>query len=303
MFITKVWAGIVIFTIIYLASQYLGFDPQGCEIAHYGGTPKCAFFGLKAPMGMYIASIMPMLLAWTPVAFLGFGPIVMSYSTGAVAGGVFGTLFFMWFRKRIVFWILLPLIIGGSVLYLVKMDNPQGLQTSRLPMWGMVLQDSFKYPLGYGLDAFRLPYKEGQVRYYKYWDNDTTVKAFLKNPETGEMFIPGEMPERFQPRVEQGKEVLNWWDHPHNEFLWLFWEVGIMGVISFIGLFICAWLRFWRSKKNVLIVASFASILAFLITGLTQFPLHLARVGHLLPILGAFFMVLTEEKENGSEVS
>jgi len=294
-FITKIFWVIMGYTCIYLGFQLLNLDIGKQVIQGYGVVPQCAFYGWKSPMGMYASYVMPILISMNWIGLICFFPIVYSFSSGAVLAGTVSIMFYTWFTKRILFWILLPILITGGILYLVKIDNPMGIQSSRLPMWRMVIQDSIQYPIGHGLDSFRSAFRSGQKRYFKHWDSDTTVRATLKDAGLQDYFIESEMPERFQQRISEGKTVLNWWDHPHNEFLWLFYEVGIFAVISLGLVFWFGWLRFWRSTRDKLTVAVTAGIISFFLTALTQFPLHLARTAYMLPILGAFFYILTEQ--------
>ena len=54
------------------------------------------------------------------------------------------------------------------------------------------------------------------------------------------------------------------------------------------------WIRFWTSTKNVETIALTSAIIIFGVFSMTQFPLHIARVGYLLPVLGGLFFISTE---------
>lgn len=337
--IFKVLIGMAVFAILYRGLQYLGYDLRRQFTANAEGvTPDCSFFGLKTAYGMYLAAILPLVYVWVePLlrfmavsgtklkitgkiavnvliigVFIGvigvlFTPITVSFSTGAMAGAVIATLFFFWFRKRIVVWILIiPLLIGAG-LFLVKMDNPQGMQMSRLNMWGKVVQDSWHAPLGHGLDSFRNPGKKIEqsvelVRYFKNAFNDRTIRTAKTYTITNIAMqdwrpidkISEDEVKEVAKRKEEGVPQLDFWDHPHNEYIWLFYELGFPGVLAFLFLLWAFWQRFWCSTKSIEAIAVTASIVAFGIFSITQFPLHLSRIGHLLPVLGAIFFITTE---------
>uniref|UniRef100_A0A6M3J4K8 Putative O-antigen ligase n=1 Tax=viral metagenome TaxID=1070528 RepID=A0A6M3J4K8_9ZZZZ len=327
--------------IIYKLFQELGWDMRRQLVTKQEGlVPDCSFFGFKAVLGMYLACAVPLILghSWTVVnrfvelngsrlkrvgivllniliAFLAVLTILIllvsvgvSYSTGAVAGAVVSVLFVLWFKKRVIFWCVLIPIIMGSVLFVTKLDNPMGMQKSRLVMWGKVIQDSFDEPLGHGLDSFRNPMtqideQKEVTRYFKHSFNDNTVrvaKTFIVTDvgvvdwRTIDTTSQDEQTE-FKERNKDGQPTLDFWDNPHNEFVWTFYELGYPGIIALGIAIILFCRRFWRSTKDVYAVCSTGAILAFGIFSLTQFGVHLARIGHLLPVLGAIFFVSTED--------
>ena len=325
--------------IIYRLFQEFGWDMRRQVISSAGGTPRCSFFGLKAVFGMYLACSLPLILchSWSLVfrfkEFTGgklkrsgiiilnisialctvitiailLSSVAISYSTGAVLASVIAVLFLLWFRKRILFWCVLIPVIVGSIFFVVKMDNPMGMQSSRYGMWGKVIQDSFDEPLGHGLDSFRNPMskiipKTEMTRYFKHAFNDNTLrvaKTFIITDvdvidwRTVDPISEDEQ-KTFIERKKEGKTVLDFWDHPHNEYIWIFYEMGYPGIIALGFMIIMFWRRFWYSTKDVYAVASTAGIIAFGIFCMTQFPLHLSRIGYLLPVLGAIFYVSTE---------
>ncbi len=182
-----------------------------------------------------------------------------------------------------------------------------GMQSSRYGMWGKVIQDSFDEPLGHGLDSFRNPMskiipKTEMTRYFKHAFNDNTLrvaKTFIITDvdvidwRTVDPISEDEQ-KTFIERKKEGKTVLDFWDHPHNEYIWIFYEMGYPGIIALGFMIIMFWRRFWYSTKDVYAVASTAGLIAFGIFCMTQFPLHLSRIGYLLPVLGAIFYVSTE---------
>ncbi len=299
-FIFNILKWVLLYSVLALLCQYLGWDFRGSTERYQGGLIDCSVFGIKAMMGCYFALILPIVLSsWLWIALL--VPVALSYSTGAYLAVGAGILFYLWYRRRKVFWIsLVPLLIVSS-LFIFKMDLPQGMYGSRLPMWKMVTQDVHGNVLGYGLDSFRNP-KEGNCKYYKHSYDDVSVRVF--NTKKGWIITPN-VDEKFlwwleyykEHGLKKGRAPIDEWDHPHSEYVWVFYELGYPGLIGFIVIFYLVWDRFRKSKKNELIVCLGGGILAFLVTNITQFPLHVARVGHLVPILFALFYIATEEDE------
>jgi hypothetical protein len=341
--IFKVMSYMLLLAIAYKGLQLVGYDLRRQLTRNaFGVTPDCSFLGLKAAMGMYFAALFPILLglswithnfgfleltrkvSWQNIGRLSLNigmvllalgtmglflvPLAVSYSTGAVAAGVVAIIFFLWFRKRVLFWFLIVPLIVGSVFFVVKMDNPMGMQKTRINMWGKVIQDAWTEPLGHGLDTFRNPSKQMDTaynlrRYYKHVFDDETVrvdKTYMVKQMAVEDWrvtdaVSADVSEKVKARADEGLPALNFWDHPHNEYVWLFYETGFPGMIVLGFMIVLFWRRFWGSTKSIEAVALTASIVAFGVFSLTQFPLHLARVGHLLPILGGLWYVATED--------
>jgi hypothetical protein len=296
-FIAKSLLFFAIFIVIYRLFQHFDFDMRGQYILNDGGVPECAFFGIKSSMGMYMATIIPVISIYSIFGFLFLPFVALSYSSGAVLASIVSTMVYFWYRLRKMFWIsLIPIIIGG--LFFIKyMDNPTGMQKTRIPMWGMVFQDSTKKFAGYGLDSFRDPKNSLSTKYFKHWNSNKTVRAYkiIEDNKFLGWNIAEEPPEEIKKRIATGKNPLDEWDHPHNEFLWVFYELGYLGValLGIVVFFVCQ--RFRQSYKDRMTVALFSSLVCYFIFSTTQFPLHLARLAYLLPIIGGFFYVSTEE--------
>jgi len=297
--IPKIFRGLVyitLFALVYLGLQYAGYDLRDQRVLNVpNAVPDCAFFGIKAAYGMYIAETIPVIACFNWIlAPLMLFPLALSYSTGAMLAGHSALMFFLWFRKRVLFWIFLVPTVLGTLFFIVKVDSPMGMYGTRIPMWGIVIQDIFRRPLGHGLDSFRNDSEIGAVRYFKYSFDNTTVRAVKK--EDGWM-LTKQVSQEFIDVASKGS-ALDWWDHPHNEFIWLGYETGFPGLIGLGYILWLMWQRFRKSTKNAYAVTSAGMILALLISSMTQFPFHLARIGHLVPIiLGIFYITTGDEGE------
>ena len=281
--------------VFYLALQFWNFDVRGFTLASQGTTPRCSFFALEAAFGAYLAMSIPLLLTLSWVAFLFFIPLIFSWSTGAYAGAVISTLFYLWYKRRLVFWRVLGPLIIIAACFVTFVDNPMGMQKTRIAMWKLVIQDSFRKPLvGHGLDSFRESKKEGDGKYLKPVMNDQCVKAIVTDKG---LFIKGAPSQEMVEKFKRDGKIFDFWDHPHNEIIWIFYETGVGGLILF-GFFIFQlWQRFIKSKMSKETVASAASIIAVLIYSQTQFPFHMARLAHIVPVILAIFYISTDESK------
>ena len=319
---------------ITLLCQYLGFDPRGTMLRNTnGGVPKCSFFGIRAFMGVYFALLIPMVLSiswinevevikqtktviimllramgillWVVITvLLYFVPVGLSLSSGALLGGVGACLFYLWFRRRMFFWIVAIPVIAGGVLFFLKIDEPMGMCKTRLDMWKLVIQDIHRRPIGYGLDSFRNNPNDGSLRYFKYAFNNKSIRGIKKGDD-----ILLQISKDGKPSEEELKAIKEWtkdgahrggfidfWDNPHNIYLSIWFETGYPGLILFFVLVYFLWQRFKLSMRNKETVALFGCFLIILLSGITQFPFHVARIGHIVPVLLGLFYISTSDE-------
>lgn len=227
-----------------------------------------------------------------------FVPVAVSISSGAYLGAVLAVLVFYWYRRRILFWLLIIPIFAGGVLFLVKFDNPMGMQKSRLHMWSLVVQDFHKRPVGWGLDSFRSNPNNGSLRYFKFSFNDTTQRA-IKEEEGFLIVNPPTEKEKeeitnYIKTHREGLSYLDFWGEPHNFYLSVLFEMGLPGLAGVFILLYFMWLRFRKSDYSVEAVACACVILVLLASGSTQFFHRVARTAHLIPFILACFYVATE---------
>ena len=198
-------------------------------------------------------------------------------------------MFFLWFRKRIFFWLVLITLIGTSIFGYNKIiktaENMNGLKM-RVNLWSIVIHDIAERPFGRGLDSFAKPVIEGQYRYY--WKNNTKeiVKILIKKDKT--LDIKGSL---------KYTEINNisFADHPHNEYLYLLFTVGVFSMIPLIFILYFIWRRFKFSRHDNFSVGFTSYFICIGIMCMTQFYFHLARVVHMFPIALAMFYIATED--------
>jgi len=299
--IKTVW-WIAIAAVIYFGFQLLGWDMRGFSLrATDGLTPKTSFFGIEMAFGGYLAFAMPLILRYSWLALLLFIPMVFSWSSGAVLGAIVGVMLYLWFKKRLAFWFVTPLIITVGILFVVKIDAPMGMMQTRLPMWRIAIQDAHKQVLfGYGPDSFREPKKDGDVRYLKKIINNESIRAI----RTGDHYvIPDKISKELDRKIQETGKGFDWWDNPHNLIITLFYEFGFPSLLgAFIFLYFL-WQRFIKSKMSRDTAAVFASLAVVLVFSQTQFPFHMARLAHLPPVLLGLFYISTDETKRTDDNS
>jgi len=280
---------VYIFNLIFVVFQLLRSDPLFTSETQgfYFGDPV-GIFGLKAFMGMYVALCTPIILMWK--GFFKYLVLAVSCwliylsqcSVGAIAL-LTSILWHTWFHSKRLF---IALTLIGSLIcgaYVYK-DSKMNFMSDRWDVWKVSMQDAVIHPiLGCGLDSFRNMSKTKPFMYFK---NTITNKSerFHYHQDTNRIVAP----EGFA----KPDQACDPWDHPHNEYVSIFYEFGI---IPFIILGMLVWdMRRRFDKFTEMNVAMIGCFIAFAVFSIGQFPFHVARIGYLAPILLAIYFKLTE---------
>lgn len=278
--------------ILWIFLQYIHFDLIYFDTDKFYNTDHVGMLGLKAFMGLFFALAIPFVARFsiwaTPILFI---PVYLSDCSSAMIGGICGLLFSVWFQSKKAFIALLVLLsIGGS--FYVAHDSKMNMFTDRFSVWKVSLRDAFKHPvMGWGLDSFRNVGTMKPFLYFKNYRNNesraVSVEAMKIHYETGKFPPIGDF-------LKEGDNIVPW-DNPHNEYVQLFYEFGAFGVILFILLGLDIKKRFSDENNLIALVGFFIVIL---VASIGQFPMHMARIGYLVPIVLGIYYKLTDENEN-----
>jgi O-antigen ligase len=75
------------------------------------------------------------------------------------------------------------------------------------------------------------------------------------------------------------------WDKAHNDYLQMILELGLIGFGLFTAFVVSKFREFFKSDKTKLQVCIMASIVAYLVSGISLFPMHLAQISFYAIIL------------------
>ena len=303
----------------YSLVQALGYDIVGF---HMRGQPTyrvpepCALFALPAHYGIYGALAMMVFACFHPVlAVVFFGALFVSKASGVWVAASIGYIVLLWFRRKEVRfkfpfiwirkkkrffyirnWVYVPvvyfmvlLMFTGAWFFVMKYDKPMGMFKTRPGAWKLIINDAMKHPVtGRGLDAFRL----GGVKYIMHPDKQNTRRAIR---QTNGMFLIEYDNDNVLDRLEQRTtKRYDTWDDPHNEYISLIYHFGLSGLVL-LGFLL--WAMKERLKK-VVMTKELATLTCMVITlglcSMTHFPMHVARIAHIAPVLLGLFMVWTE---------
>lgn len=274
-------------------------------------TEPSGFFGLPAFLGNYIGAVLPicMSLTWALVPFVLVG-LFFSKSSFSIVAALVGFMFLMFFKGRK--WFIASLVISSLLcgVYIVKYDMPSGQFERRIKAWGQIENKAWdKQFFGHGLGSL----KDNLLIEIKPTDNfffgndmdvlkKTLVVETYKNDKIDlSRYINNEFEKHSITQIDHEMERhgmgLEIWSEAHNEYLQLFFELGLIGLFLILG-FIYDLLRRafkYGSKDTAPLVASF---LAILVISFGHFPFHLARTAGPLIVLIALLegSVLSRKK-------
>ena len=281
--------------LIYMVMQGFGGELLFREVsAPTGYQPyMLGFMCLKAIMAMFFAMAIPFVAFKYPVVALGlFVPIYISDCSAAMGGAIVAYLWQIWHISKKWFFILLTLMSIGGVIYAAH-DSKMGMFTDRMNLWKVVLRDAVQRPIiGWGPDSFRCvtPYK--QFMYFK--NNRTLDSSQIDVRDTIEYTHTGKYDMGKYGSFMQDSDTLDPWDNPHNEYVQLFYEFGVLGLIILGFMVYDIKKRFTATKPYLIPLSGFLISVAIMSIG--QFPFHLARVGFYIPIFIACYYKLSEKE-------
>jgi O-antigen ligase len=145
-----------------------------------------------------------------------------------------------------------------------------------------------------------ITHTESFVERANLWHN--TWQMIKENPVTGvgaanwQIHFPKYGIERFYEMNYTISEGLTTFQRPHNDFLWVWSETGIAGVLIYVGIFICSMLYAFRlmgQKENAaerfIYATFFLQLSSYTIISLVDFPLE--RIEHPVVIISSMAFV------------
>lgn len=322
------WAfyGVLLLSCFWIALQANQIDPlftnanQAPHISRFI-SDYSGFFNLPQIMGNYVAAVMPFAFVLNPL-LAGFSIIALgcSKSSFAVIAALMASLFFYWFRKRIVFWIILLIFGSAGTFWILKFDLPTGQFERRLNIWGTLLNQSFhKQFLGHGIGAYNSQYvfveAEATGKTMMVQNNAELLKFLIL--EAGKIPSPkkenvlniltkidpnqGIDLNKLNDLLKQQLFAFQVWAEAHNEFLQAFFEFGLFGVCIIFGYFLNLFRRFFYLdlQKEKIALGLAASTVAIFIVSAAHFPFHIARIaGPYLVILALFETMILRYETN-----
>lgn len=295
--IFKAVAFLVGLNALFIGLQKLGYDPMFVHNEFKTlNVDLVGIMGIKAVSGVFTAISLPivMSLAWWAVLPM-LAMLFLSECSSAVAASIAVLLCFVFKKSKKLFLItIIPLLIAGG-LY-IKHDAKANMMTDRVNLWHIATRDAISRPfVGMGLDSFR---NIGSIKPFMYFkDTRNNACVPLKYDKEQNIWIPPKGTDT-TPRAD-GVPIFNPWDNPHNEFVGLVYEFGVIGLLIFIALLwdISKRLKYCIDDKIIFTIG--LSFLAYLICSIGQFPFHLARTAHISIVLLACFYKITDNEMNG----
>lgn len=297
-----IWVGVA--SIYWMSLQLYGIDPiyvgqngAGQLLEGQQFNDPVGLFGIKMANGIFLSLVGACLCALNIflVPFL-LVPIFLCLSSVAVLSFLTAILFYTYHLHRRAFvWILaISLVAGAAYLVIDQKKDPKSF-SSRFAVWHSAVKFSLKNPLGYGPDSYR---NTNRVKDFVFGGDEEGRHAIIRTISPTEADF-----KYYDPNyavMENGfkdtkPKNVQFWDNPHNEYIQLLIEYGFFGLILLIGLIREMVYRFRFATPDKELVLITACLLVYAVASITQFPMHLARLGCLFPILLGAFYARTDE--------
>lgn len=313
------WAliGLLGFNVFWAILQMYHVDPLFMMVDYKNQsviTEWAAFFSLPAFFGNFAAVLAPLCLyVFPPTALLVIPVIIWSKSSFSILALFVGVLFFLWFRKRILFWITLIILGTLSTVYVIKYDAPSGQFGKRLVVWNLIIRESLRTQFfGHGVGSYNNSYvfieaePSGNTAMVQ---TNMDYLAFISSEAARTANVPVleymngikntfNRAELIEVCKKNGISIHAWGD-PHNEFLRVFFEQGLLGLFIVFGYISMLFKRFFSIKKPTReLVALMACFLSILVVSFAHFPFYVARLGGIFIVLMAFLELKLIEENN-----
>mgnify|MGYP001587423732 CR=1 FL=1 len=298
------WVGAL--NLFWMILQMNGIDPlyiaqDASGIPQLTATYKDAsgLFGIKMANAIFICLLMPILASinlWiVPLLLV---PLYYTRSSVACISILISMGFYIYhIHRKLFIWFIGISLVGGLAYAIYDFKDDPSTFKSRFPLWHAVTKYSLIRPiLGYGPDSFRNYTKQKDFLFYSDYDYNTALltqrdekTAYFKYYEMDN----GKMHDK-NDRKSFDKLTLNWWDNPHNEYFQMLFEYGFLGLFILGGFIRELTLRFKFAIKSKELIVLSSCLLVYAISGIGHFPIHLARLAFLFPILLGAFIAKTD---------
>jgi len=295
--IFKAVVALVALNILFTALQYFGYDPLFKNLKQgVMNVDLVGIMGIKAVSGVFNTVCLPIVMYfswWFAIPVLAC--IYFSEASCAILGVVAVLMFLIHKKSKKLFLILIiPILVAGG-LYLQK-DAKQNMITNRVNLWKASLKDALPHPfVGMGLDSFR---NIGAIKPFMYFSDtrDNSCVKMTYDLRNNTWIAPKGFDQT--PRTD-GVPLVDPWDNPHNEYVGLIYEFGVIGFLIIMALLMDIVKRFKYCSNDKVVVSMFASFIAYAVVSVGQFPFHLARTVFLAIVLLACYYKLTDNEIEG----
>lgn len=317
-YLPHILTAVLFLNAIFCALQFFRVDVYFMD----KNLQSSGLFLLPAFLGMYAAIAGPYLLGWSRAAWvLALICTLFSRSSFCVLGLFAGTAFYLFHQDRKNFKRLFIAGILGCLLFVFVKDMPTGEFGRRLYVWKMVISKAMRTPVwGWGPGQYEKTLfvemssgmtGEKRAAYFNVVikpENEEPLKQMIlkiahdnrvdtTRLEAEHFKWPGGVFKNFRAIADElnGRGLNSYgWQHSHNEFLQVFYNNGLIGVLIMLGYVLSLWRRFesWKINHDYsgtysgrFTTALMGSFIAFLAVAMVQFPLYLPSVVPLVIVL------------------
>ena len=234
--------------------------------------------GSHNQVGLFFADTLPFILFMFPVgSVLSITGLFCSTTTSAMVGGAAGALFMAWFVNKRAFIGSLISLLFVFIVFINKFENINKA----------VIDERYnlaKHSVNAVLKENLFIIKDGQASIVKCnkWVGYGLGNFIRISPHGQSVFLVKQHDPNSSPRHR--------YEHVHNDIIEVFFELGIVGVLSVLLVFIELVYKFIKARKTPFLIMITACLVAHVVTSMGIYTVHTAVSGMMLVVfLGLFY--------------
>ena len=297
---SKAISWLAVLSILFMIMQVFGVDPISVKQNSYGIVEPNqtvnelnGIMHLPAFNGMFLTIAASLIVFYSWIGLLLVVPVIFTKCSAAILAFSLLIIFYAYHKARKL---IIPFILLASVLFVgyLSYDKKHDSLTfmSRFENWHLMIRKTLEMPLGYGPDSFSKFHKHKNFLFSSDEDYNPILRVKISENEQKLLYYSADMGKKIQRFKGRIPKLLPSWTEAHNEYIELFFQYGIFGVLIFLGFSKEIYDRFVLSDKDKTILSLLACLLVYSALSVTQFPFHLARISGIIGIiLGAYWAV------------
>ena len=268
--------GLVLVHILWIVLQIFNLDPIFRSIKTSSLDNAVGFCGSWDTSGAFLAITSPLLSFFHPL-FLGLSLIGVfaSRSSFSFVSLLVSSLGYLFCVNKKAFKIALTSLCIGAFIFFAKVESVSLAQIkNRGLVWKTAISSAINEDISIRTNKETLVKVKGNM--WVGYGIGRFLNLFPRYPET----------------TDFNNSSVGYFAHAHNDYVEMFFDLGIVGVMLVLALLIDFIIRFIKTRKCKKVYVCFWAIMAYLLNASGYFISHIAVTGMLLTVFYGLFECL-----------